>query len=54
MKKAKSIVSAAAALTTFFAGLLSAAAAQPVLAGSVACYFVGRGYIIPENATSIT
>ena len=45
MKKAKAIVSTAVALGTFFAGLLSAAAAQPVPAGAVACYFAGRAYL---------
>jgi hypothetical protein len=54
MKKAKAIVSAALALTTIFAGLGFAAAAQPAPAGAVACYSVARGYIDPDNATSIT
>jgi hypothetical protein len=54
MKKVKAIVSAAVALSTFVAGLLSAAAAQPAPAGAVACYSVGRGYLNPDNGTSIT
>ena len=41
-KKVRAIVCAAVALGTFFGGLLSAAEAQPVPAGAVACYFVGR------------
>jgi hypothetical protein len=45
MKKAKAIVCTAVALGTFFAGLLSAAAAQLVPAGAVACYFAGRAYL---------
>jgi hypothetical protein len=45
MKKVKTIVSVAVALTTFFGGLLSAAAAPPVPAGAVACYFVGRVFL---------
>ena len=53
-KKARAIVCAAVALGTYFAGLLSAAAAQPAPAGQAACYFVGRGYLNPDNGTSIT
>lgn len=53
-KKLRAIVCAAIALGTLFGGLLSASAAQPAPAGQVACYFVGRGYLNPDNATSIT
>ena len=52
-KKARAIVCAAVALGTYFAGLLSAAA-QPAPAGQAACYFVGRGYLNPDDGTSIT
>jgi hypothetical protein len=44
MKNAKAIVSIAVALVTFLAGLLSAAAAPPVPAAAVACFFVGRAF----------
>jgi hypothetical protein len=54
MKKAKAIVCVAVALGTFFGGLLAATAAQPAPAGEAACYFVGRGYINPNDGTSIT
>ena len=54
MKKANTIVCAVVALGTFFGGLLSAAAAQPAPAGQAACYFVGRGYLNPDDGTSIT
>ena len=54
MKKVGAIGCAAVALTTIFAGLGSAAAAQPAPAGSVPCYFVARGYLNPDDGTSIT
>jgi hypothetical protein len=53
-KKVRAIVCAAVALGAFFGGLLSAAAAQPAPAGQAACYFVGRGYLNPDDGTSIT
>jgi hypothetical protein len=53
-KKIRAIVCVAVALGTFFGGLLSAAVARPAPAGAVACYFVARGYINPNNGTSIT
>jgi hypothetical protein len=54
MNKARAIVCGAVALGTFFGGLLSAAVARPAPAGAAACYFVARGYINPDNGTSIT
>src|SRR5215469_8870127 len=51
MKMPKAIVCSAVALTTIFAGLGSAAAAQPAPAG--ACNFIARGYVNATQGTAV-